>query len=107
MNTVFTVFRKFGLENHPEYSVPGLWASRSAQPVFQRCKRIKADCLRFEGEFRRVSGIHLTAEPGEGFMRTATAGFRETKCLGVRAHSLAEVRFALMLVISPLRPCAM
>jgi hypothetical protein len=24
MNTVFTVFRKFGLENHPEYSVPAL-----------------------------------------------------------------------------------
>jgi hypothetical protein len=40
MNTVFTVFRKFGLENHPEYSVPGLWASRSAHPVFQRNKRL-------------------------------------------------------------------
>jgi hypothetical protein len=38
MNAVFTVFRKFGRENHPEYNVPGLWASRSAQPVFQRYK---------------------------------------------------------------------
>jgi hypothetical protein len=66
MNTVFTVFRKFGLENHPDYSVPGLWASRSAHTVFQRYKRLKADCLRFEGDFRRVSGIHLTAEPREG-----------------------------------------
>jgi hypothetical protein len=54
MNTVFTVFRKFGLENHPEYSVPALWASRSAHPVFQRYKRLKADCLRFEGEFRSL-----------------------------------------------------
>jgi hypothetical protein len=27
---VFTVFRKFEMEN-PEYNVPGLWASRSAQ----------------------------------------------------------------------------
>jgi hypothetical protein len=107
MNTVFTVFRKFGLENHPEYSVPGLWASRSAQPVFQRYKRLKADCLRFEGEFRRVSGIHLTAEPREGFVRTATAGFREPKCLGVLEHSLPEARFALMLVVTPLRLCAM
>jgi hypothetical protein len=52
MNTVFTVFRKFGMENHPDYNVPDLWASRSAQPVFQRYKRLKADCLRFEGEFR-------------------------------------------------------
>jgi hypothetical protein len=42
-----------------------------------------------------VSGIHLTAEPREGFVRTATAGFRETKCLGVRAHSLPESSFAL------------
>jgi hypothetical protein len=24
MNTVFTAFRKFGMENHPEYSVPAL-----------------------------------------------------------------------------------
>jgi hypothetical protein len=80
-NAVFTVFRNFGLEDHPEYSVPGLWASRAAQPVFQRYKRLKADWLRFEGEFSRVSGIHLTAEPREGFVRTATAGFREPKCL--------------------------
>jgi hypothetical protein len=65
MNMVFTVFRKFEMVNHPERNVPGLWASRSAQPVFQRYKRLKADCLRFEGEFRRVSGIHLTAEPRE------------------------------------------
>jgi hypothetical protein len=43
MNTVFTVFRKLGRENHPEYNVPGLWASRSAQPVFQRYKRLRAD----------------------------------------------------------------
>jgi hypothetical protein len=42
MNTVFTVFRKFGMENRPEYNVPGLWASRSAQPVFQRYKKLKA-----------------------------------------------------------------
>jgi hypothetical protein len=41
MNTVFTVFRKFGLENHPEYSVPAFWASRSARPVFQRYKEAK------------------------------------------------------------------
>jgi hypothetical protein len=41
MNTVFTVFRKFGLENHPENSVPGIWASHSAQPVFQRYKRLR------------------------------------------------------------------
>jgi hypothetical protein len=54
-----------------------------------------------------VAGIHLTAEPREGFERTETAGFRETKCLGVRAHSLPEARFALMLLVSPLRPCAM
>jgi hypothetical protein len=54
MNMVFTVFRKFGMENYPEYSVPGLWVSRSAQPVFQRYKRLKADCLRFEGEFRSL-----------------------------------------------------
>jgi hypothetical protein len=54
MNTVFTVFRKFGLENHPEYSVPALWASRSAHPVFQRYKRLEAGCLRFEGEFRSL-----------------------------------------------------
>jgi hypothetical protein len=54
VNTVFTVFRKFGIENHPECNVPGLWASRSAQPVFQRYKRLKADCLRFEGEFRSL-----------------------------------------------------
>jgi hypothetical protein len=107
MNTVFTVFRKLGMENHPEYIVRGLWASRSAQPGLQRYKRLKADCLRFEGEFRRVSGIHRTAEPREDFVRTATAGFRETKCLGVRAHSLPEARFALMLLVSPLRPCAM
>jgi hypothetical protein len=40
MKMVFTVFRKFGLEDHPEYSVPGLWASRSAHPVFQRNKRL-------------------------------------------------------------------
>jgi hypothetical protein len=78
MNAVFTVLRKFGMENHPDYSVTGLWASRSAQPVFQMYKRLKADCLRYEGGFRRVSGIHLTAEPREGFVRTATAGFRET-----------------------------
>jgi hypothetical protein len=52
MNKVFTVYRKFGMENHPEYNVPGLWASRSAQPVFQRYKRLQADCLRFEGESR-------------------------------------------------------
>jgi hypothetical protein len=39
MNTVLTVFRKFGMEKHPEYSVPGLWDSRSSQPVFQRYKR--------------------------------------------------------------------
>jgi hypothetical protein len=63
--------------------------------------------MRFEGQFRRVSGIHLTAEPCEGFVRTDTAGFREPKCLGVRAHSLPEARFALMLLVSPLRPCAM
>jgi hypothetical protein len=107
MNTAFTVFPKFGLENHPEDSVPGLWASRSAHPVFQRYKRLKADCLRFEGEFHRVSGIHLTAEPREGFVRTETSGFQETKCLGVRAHSLPEARFALMLLVSPLRLCAM
>jgi hypothetical protein len=107
MNTIFTIFRKFGLENHPDYSVPGLWASRSAHTVFQRYKRLKADCLRFEGEFRRVSGIHLTAEPREGFVRTEKAGFRETKCLGVREHILPEARFALMLLVSPLRPCAM
>jgi hypothetical protein len=54
MNTVFTVFRKFGLENHPDYSVSGLWASRSAHTVFQMYKRLKADCLRFEGEFRSL-----------------------------------------------------
>jgi hypothetical protein len=54
MNTVFTVFRKFGMENHPGYNVPELWASRSAQPVFQRYKRLKADCLRFEGEFHSL-----------------------------------------------------
>jgi hypothetical protein len=107
MNTVFTVFRKFGLENHPDYSVPGLWASCSAHIVFQMYKRLKADCLRFEREFRRVSGIHLTAEPREGFVRPEAAGFRETKCLGDRAHSLPEDRFALMLLVSPLRPCAM
>jgi hypothetical protein len=107
MNTVFTVFRNFGLENHPEYNIPGLWASRSARTVFQRYKRLMADCLRFEGEFRRVPGIHLTAEPREGFVSTETAGFRETKCLGVRAHSLPKARFALMLLVSPLCPCAM
>jgi hypothetical protein len=55
MNTVFTVFSKFGVENHPEeYNVPGLWPSRSAQSVFERNKRLTADCLRFEGEFRRL-----------------------------------------------------
>jgi hypothetical protein len=75
LNTVFTV-RKFGMENNPEYNVPGLWASRSAQPVFQKYKRLKADRLIFEGEFRRVSGIHPAAEPHEDFVRTATAGFR-------------------------------
>jgi hypothetical protein len=48
MKTVFTVFRKSGMENHPEYNVPDLRASRSAQPVFQRHKKLKADCLRFE-----------------------------------------------------------
>jgi hypothetical protein len=106
MNTVFAVFRKFVMENHPDYSVPGVWASCYAQPLFQRYTRLKADCLRFEGEFRRVSGIQLIAEPREGFVRTATAGFRETKCLGFRAHSLPEARFALMLLVSPLRPCA-
>jgi hypothetical protein len=36
--TVFTVFHRFGMENHPEYNAPGLCASRSAQPVFQRYK---------------------------------------------------------------------
>jgi hypothetical protein len=51
MNTVFTIFRKFGMENHPESNYPGLWASRSSQPVFQRYKTLKADYLRFEGEF--------------------------------------------------------
>jgi hypothetical protein len=55
MNTVFTVFRKFGVENQPEeYNLPGLWPSRSVQSVFQRYKRLKADCLRFEGEFRSL-----------------------------------------------------
>jgi hypothetical protein len=54
-----------------------------------------------------VSGIHLTAEPREGFVRTAKAGFRETTCLGVRPRSLPEARFVLMLLVSPLRPCAM
>jgi hypothetical protein len=39
-----------GMENHLEYSVPGLWVSRSAEPVFQRYTRLKADYLRFEGE---------------------------------------------------------
>jgi hypothetical protein len=43
MNTVFRVFRKFGMEIHPEYNVPGLLASRFAQPLFQRYKRLKAD----------------------------------------------------------------
>jgi hypothetical protein len=107
MNTVFTVFRKFGMENNPEYNVPGLWVSRSAQPVFQKYKRLKVDCLIFEGEFRRLSGIHLAAEPREDFVRTATAGFGETKCLGVRPHSLPEARFSQMLLVSPLCPCAM
>jgi hypothetical protein len=46
-NTISTVFRKFGMENHPEYNVPDFWASRSAQSVFQRYKRLKASCLRF------------------------------------------------------------
>jgi hypothetical protein len=66
-----------------------------------------ADCLIVEGEFRRVSGIHLTAEPHEDFVRTATAGFRETKCLRVRSHSLPEARFAHMLLVSHcvLAPC--
>jgi hypothetical protein len=54
MNTVFTVFHKFGMENRREYNVPGLWAIRSADTVFQRYKRLKADCLRFEGEFRSL-----------------------------------------------------
>jgi hypothetical protein len=54
VNTVFTVFRKFGMEYHPECNVPDLWTSRSAQPAFQIYKRLKADCLRFEGEFRSL-----------------------------------------------------
>jgi hypothetical protein len=75
MSAVFTVFGEFGVDNHPEeYNIPGLWPSRSAQSVFQRYKRLKADCLRFEGEFRRVSGIHLTSEPREkDFVCIATA----------------------------------
>jgi hypothetical protein len=48
MNTVFTVLQKFGMEYHPEYNVPGLWVSCSAQPVFQRYKRLKADYVGFE-----------------------------------------------------------
>jgi hypothetical protein len=40
--------------------------------VFQRYKRLKADCLIFEGEFRRVLGIHLTAEPHEDFVGPVT-----------------------------------
>jgi hypothetical protein len=55
MNTVFTVSRKFGMENHPEYSVPGFWVSRSAPTVFQRYKRLKADCV--GTQFRRVKLI--------------------------------------------------
>jgi hypothetical protein len=73
MNAVFMIFRKFGMENNPEYNLSGLWPCRSAQPVFQRYKRLKADCLRFEGEFHRVSRIHVTTEPRkEDFVRTAT-----------------------------------
>jgi hypothetical protein len=52
---VFTVFRNFGVENHPKvYSVPGLWPSRSVQSVFQRYKRLKVDCLIFEGGFHSL-----------------------------------------------------
>jgi hypothetical protein len=41
MNAVFTVFRKFGVENHPEeYNILGLWPSRCTQSVFQRYKRL-------------------------------------------------------------------
>jgi hypothetical protein len=53
MNTVFAVFRKIGMENNPEHNVPGFWASRSGQPVFQKYKRLKADCLIFVVCFRQ------------------------------------------------------
>jgi hypothetical protein len=46
---VFTVFCKVAMESHLEYNVPGLWPSRSAQPVFQRYRTLKADSLRYEG----------------------------------------------------------
>jgi hypothetical protein len=41
MNAVFTVFRKFGMENHPEYSVPwlmGLSLSPASIPEVQEAK---------------------------------------------------------------------
>jgi hypothetical protein len=49
----------------------------------------------------------VTAEPREGFVRTATAGFRQTKCFGVRTYSLPETRFALMVLVPHcvLAPC--
>jgi hypothetical protein len=41
MNTVFTVLPKFGMENHPEYSVPGLLAygSRALPSQYSRGTR--------------------------------------------------------------------
>jgi hypothetical protein len=52
---VFTVFRNFGVENHPEvYSVPGIWPSCSVPSVFQRYRRLKVDCLIFEGGLRSL-----------------------------------------------------
>jgi hypothetical protein len=75
MTAIFYVFSKFGKENHSdEFEQPGLWPCRSAQSVFQRYKRLKAECLRFEGEYRRASGSHLTGEPrDDDYVRIATA----------------------------------
>jgi hypothetical protein len=50
MTAIFSLFQSFGRENHSdEFDTSGLWACRSARSVFQRYKRLKAECIGFEG----------------------------------------------------------